>query len=204
MISAGINKSRATGADPARVARQMFSEVRAEFKKGMTKKTAKVDESKARSAVKFNQRFAAGTSRFGTKAPDFSLEGRIASRIGDGVPTDAECHYLALASQKLSPDQFTGVMEKLIERGSRIVSHHKFRGVLDRDGNLTVNQAIRAANDNIAYSSVDFDLEGVSDEEFWARIDASEHNDVIKRNAVVGMLKMADKLGIIDKDKMKA
>ena len=196
MISAGINKSKAVG--PADVAKSWFKEDRAEFKKSTTKKTAKVDESKARDAVKFNQRFAAGSSRFATKAPDFSLEGKIVSRIGDGVPSDAECHYLALACDKLPQEKVESIFKKLIERGSRIVSHHKFRGLLDRDGNLAVNQAIREANDNIAYSSVDFDIDGMSDEEFWARIDASEHNDVIKRNAVVGMLKMADKLGIIE------
>jgi len=197
MISAGNTRVRA-GMDPAKVARSWFKELRAETKaESAPRGSKKVDEARARSTVSHTAGFA-GASRFGTKAPDLSFEGRIASRVGDGVPSAEECHFLALAAEKLPLDKFVGVMERLIERGAQIVSHHRFRGLLDRDGNLAVNQAIRQANDNIAYRTVDFDLDDMNDDEIWAAIDGSRHSDLIKRNAVGNMLKMAKKLGILE------
>jgi len=90
------------------------------------------------------------------------------------------------------------LFELLMERGSPLVSHPGFRKLLDRDENLFTNQIIRDANGNITYRSVDFDIDDMLDEEFWTKIENSFDPELIERNAVVEMLKMADKLGIIE------
>ena len=100
-------------------------------------------------------------------------------------------------------EEVVGLFEKLIECGSPIVSHPKFRGQLSRDENLFANQLIREANGNIAYRSVDFDLvdengiQKMPDDEFWARMDGSLYKEDIENNAVYAMLSMAEKLGIV-------
>ena len=199
MKGGGINRSQSVGNDPVKLAQAWFNEVKAGSKPGASSasRASGVDEQAARKAVSFNSGFA-GASRFAGTAPDFSLEGRIAARISDGVPSDAECHFLALACSRLPKEKVAAVIENLVDRGAKIVSHNRFRGLLDRDGNLAVNQAIRQANNSLAYNTVDFDIDGMRDEEFWARIDASPNSDLIKKNAVEAMLNMAGKLGITD------
>jgi len=102
------------------------------------------------------------------------------------------------AKRKWTKEEIIRLFEILIERGHPIVSHPKFRRLLDRDGNLLANQIIREANGNIAYRSVDVEIDGLSDEDFWEIIDGTPYNELIERNAAVAILKMAEKLDIID------
>ena len=92
------------------------------------------------------------------------------------------------------------MLELLIERGHPIVSHPKFRRLLDRDGNLLANQVIREANGNIAYRSVDIDIDDLSDEDFWNIIDETPYNELIENNAAIAIVKMAEKLDIIEQE----
>lgn len=96
----------------------------------------------------------------------------------------------------ISKDELVRVFEMLNEQGSPVVSHPRFRGRLDRDLNLLVNQLIREANGNIAYRTVDFDPTGMEDADVWAKIDSSPHRPELYDNAAAAMLKMAEKLGI--------
>ncbi len=101
-------------------------------------------------------------------------------------------------AKKWTREEVIKLFELLIERGAPIVSHPKFRGLLDRDQNLYTNQVTREANGNIAYRSVDFDVNGIEDETFWNKIDATPYNDLIEDNAAIAILKMAEKLHIIE------
>ena len=199
MKGGGLNKSQAVGSDPVKIAQAWYKEVNAEAKSSTSRKPDDVDQSDARRAVSYKAGFA-GVARFGDKAPDFSLEGSIAARLGSGVPSDAECQFLALAVRKLGADRLVGVVERLLTRDAQIVSHYKFREVLDRDENLAFNQAIRQARENIAYKDVNFDPATMSDDEVWARIDMAdrEHGGIILNNAAVNLFKMAEKLGILE------
>jgi len=97
----------------------------------------------------------------------------------------------------LTREQMTQVFEKLIEAGRPLFSHRFFRDKLNRDQNLAANQIIREANGNIAYKSVDFDLNGKSDKEIWDRIEETPYLDVIEENAAVAIIKMAEKLKLL-------
>lgn len=97
----------------------------------------------------------------------------------------------------LSREQLVQVFEKLIEKGRPLFSHRCFREKLDRDQNLAANQMIREANGNIAYKSVDFDLNGKTDQEIWARIESAPCLDIIEENAAVAIIKMAEKLKLL-------
>ena len=110
-------------------------------------------------------------------------------------PTELEGRVFKRALEKWPREEIVKVFEILIEREAPIVSHHTFRDLLSRDQNLYANQIVREANGNIAYRSVDFDIEGMKDEEFWARIDSSPHQDQIEENAAVAMVKMREKFG---------
>lgn len=98
---------------------------------------------------------------------------------------------------KWTREEIVRVFEILIEQGAHITSHPKFRGLLDRDQNLYANQVTREANGNIAYRSVDFELDGLDEKEFWNRIDSSPHKPLIEDNAAATIYKMAEKFGII-------
>lgn len=102
-----------------------------------------------------------------------------------------------MAKRKWTKEEVVRLFEILVERGHPIVSHPKFRALLDRDQNLLTNQVIRQANGNIAYRSVDVDIDSLTDEDFWGIIDGTPYNDLIERNAAVAILKMAEKLDII-------
>lgn len=99
----------------------------------------------------------------------------------------------------LTRQQFVKVFEKLIETGRPLFSHRCFREKLDRDQNLAANQMIREANGNIAYKSVDFDVNDKSDKEIWDRIENTPYLDVIEENAAVAIIKMAEKLKLLKK-----
>lgn len=100
-------------------------------------------------------------------------------------------------TKKWTKEEIIKVFEILIERKCPITSHPKFRTLLNRDENLYANQITREANGNIAYRSVDFDVDGLKDEDFWARIDKTPYHDLIEDNAAVAILKMAEKFQLI-------
>lgn len=101
-------------------------------------------------------------------------------------------------ARKWTREDAVKLMEILIQRNSTIISNPKFRGELDRNQNLATNQIVREANGNIAYRSVDCDILNMSDEDFWEFVDESNYNDLIEENAAVAILKMAEKLNIIN------
>ena len=101
-------------------------------------------------------------------------------------------------AKKWTREEVVRLFELLIERGAPIVSHPKFRELLDRNQNLYTNQVTREANGNIAYRSVDFNVNGIEDETFWKKIDSTPYNDLIEENAAIAILKMVEKLGITD------
>lgn len=94
-------------------------------------------------------------------------------------------------------EDVTKIFEALIEQGSPLFSHHAFRKNLSRDENLFANQSIREANGNIAYRSVDFDLNDKTDQEIWDKIEQTPYLDVIEENAAVAIIKMAEKLKLL-------
>ena len=100
--------------------------------------------------------------------------------------------------KKWTREEIVRVFEILIEQGALITSHPKFRGLLDRDQNLYANQVTREANGNIAYRSVDFDIDGMDEKEFWKRIDSTPYQDLIEDNAAAAIYKMAEKSNIIN------
>lgn len=101
-------------------------------------------------------------------------------------------------AKKWTREEVVRLFELLIERGAPIVSHPRFRELLNRDQNLLANQVTREANGNIAYRSVDFDVETLEDEEFWEMIDSTPYQDLIEDNAAIAILKMAEKFNIIN------
>jgi len=101
-------------------------------------------------------------------------------------------------ARKWTKEEIVGLFEMLIEAHVPIVSHSEFRKHLSRDQNLFTNQTIREANGNIAYRSVDCDILNLTDEDFWSFIDGSDYNDLIEDNAAVAILKMAEKLNLIN------
>lgn len=68
--------------------------------------------------------------------------------------------------------------------------------VLTRDQNLFANQVIRKASENAAYAAVDFNPIGMSDTEFWGRVDAAADRELIYDNAAEALLKNAMKFGL--------
>lgn len=101
-------------------------------------------------------------------------------------------------AKRWTREEVVRLFELLIERNAPIISHPKFRGLLDRDQNLYANQITREANGNIAYRSVDFAVDDLEDEEFWERIDKTPYNELIEENAAIAILKMAEKFNIIN------
>ena len=101
-------------------------------------------------------------------------------------------------ARKWTKEDVIKLVEILLERYVTILSHPKFRAVLDRDQNLFTNQVVREANGNIAYRSVDGDVDGLTDEDFWDMIDNTPYSDLVEDNAAVAILKMAEKLNLIN------
>jgi len=101
-------------------------------------------------------------------------------------------------AKKWTKEEVMRLFELLIESSTPIISHQEFRKHLSRNENLFTNQVIREANGNIAYRSVDCDVLNMSDEDFWAFIDKTRYNDLIEDNAAVAILKMAEKLNLIN------
>lgn len=90
------------------------------------------------------------------------------------------------------------LFEILIERNPSITTDPAFRTLLSRNENLFANQITREANGNMAYRSVDFDCVDCSDADFWKEIDSTKHRDIIEDNAAIALLKMAEKLKLIE------
>ena len=88
--------------------------------------------------------------------------------------------------------------EILLEHSHTITSDPIFRKMLSRNENLFANQVTREANGNIAYRSVDFDCLDLSDEDFWTRMDDTKYRELIEDNAAVALLKMAEKLKLLE------
>lgn len=93
------------------------------------------------------------------------------------------------------------VFEILLERGCDLFSSPGFRNHLTRDESLLANQLTREANGSLAYRSVNFQLDdAMSDTEFWSRIDKTPYLDLIEDNAAVAIIKMAEKLKLINQE----
>ena len=91
------------------------------------------------------------------------------------------------------------LFELLIEHSSPYLKKQGFRQYLDRDENLFANQVMRESHGNIAYRTVNFEVpDGMSDQEFWSQIDKTPYNDLIEDNAAVAILKMAEKLRLLN------
>lgn len=93
---------------------------------------------------------------------------------------------------------FLQLTEILIENDCPIFLHPRFRKGLDRTQNLFANQIIRESQGNVAYKSVDFDVNTVSDSEFWTRIDGTKYNDFIEENAAAAIMKMAERFNLVN------
>jgi hypothetical protein len=102
------------------------------------------------------------------------------------------------SKRKWKREEIVRIFEILIENNSPLVSHPKFRQLLDRDENLFTNQVTREANGSIAYRTVDFDVLGIEDERFWDNIDSTPYHELIEENAAIALVKMAEKLNIFE------
>lgn len=89
-------------------------------------------------------------------------------------------------------------LEVLIEHNVPVHNNPYFRKLLNRDQNLFMNQSVREGTGNVAYRRVDFDIDDVSDAEFWERVDHTDYNDLIEDNAAVAILKMAERFNLIN------
>ncbi len=101
-------------------------------------------------------------------------------------------------SKKLSKEDLIKLFELLIEKECSVHTHPEYRGRFNRDENLIINQVTRQATNNVAYKTVDFDLENMSDEEFWSMVEGTKFNDVIENNAAAEILKMAGKFNLLN------
>jgi len=97
---------------------------------------------------------------------------------------------------KWSKEELIKIFEVLIERECQLHTRPEFRKHFDRDGHLVVNQLTRFATNNVVYRSIDFDVDDISDDEFWEKVDGSKYNDLIEDNAAAAILGMAEKLGM--------
>ncbi|MBI4237828.1 MAG: hypothetical protein HY696_05345 [Deltaproteobacteria bacterium] len=93
-------------------------------------------------------------------------------------------------------EDFINIIETLIDKDCPLYCHPEFRKGMERDQNLFINQVIREANGNVAFRSVDFDLEGMDDETFWERIDDSRFSDFIEESAATAILKMTERIDL--------
>lgn len=95
-----------------------------------------------------------------------------------------------------SREEWMKIFEALIEHENDITSSPAFRRQLNRDQKLAANQITREATNNVAYRSVDFDLNGLSDDEIWEKLDNSRYNELIQDNAAAQLMKMVEKLDL--------
>lgn len=106
---------------------------------------------------------------------------------------------MAKKRKKWTKAEAVQVFEMVLEKGLDLFSSPQFRQDLDRDQNLIANQLTREANGQIAYRSVDFTIaEQMTDEDFWSQIEKTPYNELIEDNAAVAILKMAEKLKLVE------
>jgi hypothetical protein len=103
-----------------------------------------------------------------------------------------------MTKKKWTRGEVVRLFEILIENNSPLITDPKFRAMLDRERNLLTNQLTREANGNIAYRSVDVEIDGITDENFWDVIDGTPYKELIEENAAVAIVKMAEKLNILN------
>jgi len=153
-----------------------------------------------RSAARFGDASSyAPATKVSAKA--FAAAKELAGEVSDELAYKAAAFVrTGIKAKKWAQEEVTGAFELLIEWGAPVVSHPKFRALLDRDENLFTNQLIREANGNIAYRSVDVDIDNLTDEEFWGIIDGTPYNELIENNAAVALFKNAEKLDIFDQE----
>lgn len=98
--------------------------------------------------------------------------------------------------RKWSKEELIKIFEVLIEKECPLHTRPEFRKHFDRDGQLVINQITRFATKNLAYKSVDFDVNKVGDEEFWEKLGDSKYQDLLEDNAASAILGMAEKFGL--------
>lgn len=100
--------------------------------------------------------------------------------------------------RKFTKEELIKLFEVLIEHESSLHTRPEFRKHFDRDGQLVINQITRAATSNVAYRSVDFDVENIDDSEFWARVEGSKYLDLLEDNAAAAILSMVEKFNLLN------
>lgn len=100
-------------------------------------------------------------------------------------------------NKKWTKEELIKIFEVLIESECMLQTRPEFRKHFDRDGQLVINQLTRGATSNLAYRSVDFDVENINDGEFWDKIEGSKYLDLLEDNAAAAILGMAEKFGIL-------
>lgn len=100
--------------------------------------------------------------------------------------------------RKFTKEELIKLFEVLIEHESQLHTRPEFRKHFDRDGQLVINQITRAATGNVAYGTVDFDIDDMSDEEFWARVEGSKYLDLLEDNAASAILSMVQKFNLLN------
>jgi len=98
--------------------------------------------------------------------------------------------------RKWTKEELIKIFEVLIENETGLLTRPEFRNHFNRDENLVVNQFTRFATNNVAYRSIDCDLEKLSDDEFWAKLEGSKYIDLLEDNAASAILNMAEKFGL--------
>lgn len=101
-------------------------------------------------------------------------------------------------NKKWTREELIKIFEMLIENECPLHTRPEFRKHYDRDGHLVINQITRKATNNVAYRSVDFDVETISEKEFWDRIEKSKYLDLLEDNAAAAILGMAEKIGLLN------
>lgn len=100
--------------------------------------------------------------------------------------------------RKWTKEELIKIFEVLIENECPIHTRPEFRKHFDRNGHLVINQLTRGATNNVAYRSVDFDLQDLSDEEIWNKIEDSKYLDLLEDNAASAIMNMAEKFGLLN------
>ncbi len=100
-------------------------------------------------------------------------------------------------SRKWTKDELVKMFEVLVEKEQLVLTRPEFRNGFSREENLVINQLIRKATDNIAYKSVDFKVDEMSDEEIWEKIEDSKYLDLLEDNAADSIMSVAGKLGLL-------
>lgn len=100
-------------------------------------------------------------------------------------------------NKKWTREELIKIFEVLIENECMLQTRPEFRKHFDRDGQLVINQLTRGATSNLAYRSVDFDIENIDDDAFWNKVEDSKYLDLLEDNAAAAILGMAEKFGLL-------